>query len=906
MRTILLIGTAALAVAHTQCAAAQTAPSPSRGEAQNSAGLAEDEPASTEIVVTGIVRSLADAAEIKRKSDSVVDVIAAEDIAKFPDQNIAESLQRVPGVQIDRNKGEGASVSVRGLGSNFTSTFYNGRVIPSPAGGRDFSFTSLGSDFVRTLEVIKTPTADLLDGGLAAAINVKVTRPLDVGRNRTSLSLEGIYEENPDKFSPHVSFYANRILIPGTLGVSLGVDYKERSVIQAGFNSWGLERKTETRALDYDRNGTVGGPYRLHHALALWSDEGEFRRLNIVGGVQFRPAPNVDLYVDGLYSRFVDDYIRYEHQIRFTNIGTSAARIHGSEITSDGIITYLDADGVDNRAGGRDTYVEDTTYSIAAGGNARFGALTLSAEGSYSRARRLNSFVQLSMITRARASYDFRDDMGSIPKVSFNRGYDPFDPAPYSLFAINGELESPTRDSNQDLRFDASYDVSGSLLTRIKAGVYVAEAQKSYYFNRYTFSPQLTATMLGLPYTTTEGGSVPATTLVRVEDYSKYVGEQIGHYLAPDRDKVFANVSLEDFLARSPTYTDQTQNYVVNEKTVAAYGRLDFSSPDESWSANLGLRYTRTRLSSEGAAPDFAQVIIQNDGSTIVPAATAVAVRNDYEYWLPSFNFRWEVAPDFQVRLALNRAITRPDLGILTPRTSINGLQRTISSQNPNVKPYLANQADLSFEYYLGRAGILSAAFFYKDVENFIITRETTETHTVRLESGGTETLTFRRTAPANGTDATVKGVELAAQIPFTFLPGPLQGLGFSGNVTFLDTSDVKTSENGAPVPVTGVSKRSFTVGGYFEHDGFGLRANYNWRSRYVVSQLANFGDGQFTEPYGQLDVSGSYAFSRNLSLRIDASNLTHAIQRRTNNIGLLRNTYDYGRRFSAAVRLRF
>lgn len=869
-----------------------------------------------QIVVTGIRQSVADAIAIKRNAATVSDAVSSEDIAKFPDQNLAESLQRIPGVQIDRNKGEGASVSVRGLGSNFTTTFYNGRVIPSPAAGRDFSFTSLGSDFVRSIKVTKTPTSDVIDGGLAAVINVEVTRPLDLGRNRTAITVEGIYEENPKKFTPHLSFYTNRVFADGDVGINFGADYKRRGVIQAGYNSWGLETKTESPsrpAFDYNLDGRLNGAYRIEHALALWSDEGVFDRLNLVGGVQAKPFDNVTLYADALYSRFVDDYIRYEHHIRFTNIGTSAARIHASEVNADGIVTYLDADGVDNRSGGRDTYVEDRTFSGAFGGKAEFGPLTLSAEGTYSKASRLNSFVQLSVINRARVSYDIRNNWDTIPKVSFNRGYDPLDTSQYRLFGFNGEMESPTRDSNRDFRFDASYDLTGSFFNQFNAGVYFARASKSFRSVRYNFTMQLASELLGLPYSTVEGGSVEASSFVRVEDYSQYVGEQIGHYIAPSRDLLFKNVSLDDFLARSPLFTDETQNYAVSEKVTAFYGRADFSTTNGALSGNIGLRYTRTVLDSMGTAPDISQVVVpgedgnpQDDEPVSVPAAGPISVHNDYQYWLPSLNLRWAPADRLVVRLGLGRVMTRPDLALLSPRTTINANTKTISSQNPYLKPYLANQADLSFEYYIGRTGILSAAFFYKDVENFVVPITTTETHIVRRADGTTGPEEFARTRQENATGAKVKGVELAAQVPLTFLPGMLDGFGVNANLTLLDTSDVKVTLTGPPVPVTGVSKRSYTVGGYYEKGGFGIRANYNYRSRYVVSQLANFGDGQFTEPYGQLDISASYALNRQLSLRLDVSNVTHAIQRRTNNIGLLRNTYDYGRRISGAVRMRF
>jgi TonB-dependent receptor len=905
---LLLLGTA---LAPAGAAAQGTIPSV--GE-EVAAAEGQDEQAgatSDQIVVTGIRRSLADALNAKRESPAIIDAVSAEDIGKFPDQNLAESLQRVPGVQITRNKGEGAGVSVRGLGPNFTRTFFNGRILPSPAAGRNFAFTSLSSDFVSRVEVQKSPTADLIDGGIAATIDVQLARPLDAGRDRTSMTAEAIYESNPDRWSPHVAFYTSQVLADDRLGFNFGANYERRNVLQGGYAGYGLETRAETAsrpAYDFNVDGIYSGSYLFNHAIDTWVSEGSFERLSLVGGVQARPAEHVELYADAFYSDFKDHALRNQHSLRYTNLGGPEAAIIGSQIDEGNVVSYLDANGVDHRATFGLQKYDDEVLSLAAGAKFEHGRLSLSAEATYSRSERISNVMNVNAISRARASYDMRSGYDEIPVISFNRGYDPLDPSQFRLLSVAGNLDAPTQDENRDVRLDATYEIDGGILRSVRAGGYLGRSTKSFESTSYNVSSRIAGEVLGFEFDpVAEGGTSKAETiLVRVDD-SKFVGDVLGIHLVPDYDKLFANGSLDDLLALAPPISQPSNDYSVREDVYALYARADFASPDDSLTGNIGVRYVKTDQESSGAAPDLTQVILlQGDVSVLVPVATAVTVTNSYENWLPSLNVRWSPSPRFAIRAALARAMTRPDLGLLTPRTTISANVRTINSGNPFVRPYLADQADLSFEYYLGRTGILSAALFYKDVKNFIVSTQTVETHTLIRELGGTTTIEFRRSQPDNGADGTVKGIEVAAQVPLTVLSSALDGFGIISNLTLLEVSDVQVVEGGPRVPVTGVSDVSYTVGGYFEGGGFGIRASYTYRSDYVESQNSNFGDGSYYDAYGQLDISASYDFNDLLSLVVEGVNVTDETQSTHNNIGVLRQTFDFGRRFTVGARLRF
>ncbi len=227
----------------------------------------------------------------------------------------------------------------------------------------------------------------------------------------------------------------------------------------------------------------------------------------------------------------------------------------------------------------------------------------------------------------------------------------------------------------------------------------------------------------------------------------------------------------------------------------------------------------------------------------------------------------------------------------------------SISANNPDLKPYLADQLDLSLEYYLPHNGLVSLAFFYKDVQNFIINGETLDTRTATRSDGTKQTLTFRRSQPINLEDVKIKGIEFGVQMPLYFLPNGLDGLGIFGNATYIDAPLVPQQEGGLPFPLPGVSKFAYNIGSYFEKWGVGARAYYSWRSKYDTGDSDYFGDRQISLAFGQLDGSISYDVTPNATVSFNFENLTNNAQKNVNNFGLARDYLMTGRRFTFGVR---
>lgn len=909
-QAILMSGAACWLGTFATGAAAQTqATPPIKVPVNNSPqGAASDQ----DIVVTGIRKSLADALSLKRGSDVIGDAIAAEDIGKFPDQNIADSLQRVTGVQIQRANGEGTRVSVRGLSPDFTRTQYNGRTITSN-GQRSFDFSSLSSDFISAVEVYKSPTADMIDGGLAATVNVRVARPLDAGKNRLVVQAEGLYESNSKKVGPHVSAFVNKVFGDGKAGVYLGADYRQRKYTTFSVLGFGTQTLHEAAPVDYNRNGDYKDTFAFDHAVGTNIVEGNARRLTLVGGFQAKPTDELDVWADVFYAKLKETQTSHNAIARFTSIAGPNAAVRNSVIDGD-LLTYLDADGVWMQSTGGTGDTKTETVSPALGATWKKDRLTVSAEGNYSHTRVENTSIGVEGIGRASISYDLRPDPGGIPLLQFQRGWNPLDPNNYRGVGGGGSYKAPTIDRNWSLRSDLAYELDGGFFKKVMAGANLSDRQLSYRSAQILINAQQFANLLGVPYDPTiENGSFNASIASSAwsfpNAFSSYSGtvRPLTQGISTDTGKILAIVPWSKILAVAPPHANPASDYSVDERSFAAYARVNFAGADNRLTGNLGVRYVQTTQRSIGSVPNFGDItFIQLGAQTLVGTAPAGVVENRYHNWLPSLNVKYLLAPNLALRFAAAKVMTRPTLSLLTTSTNINANVQNISSGNPRLKPFVAKQLDLSLEYYFGKTGLLSAAVFYKDISNFVVNATSTETYPVKIGIGGPpQNITFSHFFPANGAGATLKGLEIGAQVPFTFLPSPLDGFGAIANATFLDVGKVTPVAGGTPTPLPGVSNRSFNVALYYEKYGFSARGAYTYRSGFTNDPLSYFGDGDFARSYGQFDASLGYDINSAISLTLDGANILNKAATTQNNRNVLRTYEDTGRRITAGVRFR-
>lgn len=921
IRCGLLSGVACSAVMIMTPVSAQNASESGAAQASDAAGGGDA--GGGEIIVTGFRGSLDKASALKRDSAVVSDVIASEDIGKYPDTNIAESLQRVTGVQITRNRGTGGTISVRGLSPAFVNTQLNGRQIIS-GGGRTFDFLTLSPDFVSSVAVMKSPTASMAEGGLSATVDVRTPRPLDIGKNTVAARLEGVYDELQKGVSPRVSAIANYANSDGTFGISVGGGYERLRNRTYSELSYGAETGVESaKNVDYNVDGDRADRYAFDHAQSYYVTMGVRERYSAIGGFQWKPSDGVELYGDILYTRLKDSADQYDAATRFTNIAPARAGapfgVRSSTIDTgfndkllggaQGFLTELDADGVDLRAD-RQPYVNrNSIVSGAMGAKYDADRFHLNIEGSYSRGVATRETSQASALARASVKIARPDGLGGQPTLTFQRGFDHLDPTNFN-FVLIARNNNYSRDSIYNGKVDLAYDVGDGFIKNIRAGVAYSDRKLFSTLSRSTIDAATAARLSGgqLVYQpNVELGSLNAAPFLTRVDSDPNIPYWLGSYLTFDYDKFYKIVPLADVNRTVPFVEQQASRLDIQERTWAAYIQSDFSDADDRLSGNIGVRYVNTRQSSRGFGSDLDNLTFAADSvTTVVPAAGPLTVKNSYNYFLPSLNLRYKILDDLVVRFAAARVLARPNFDQLGVGLTVNANVLNINAANPNLKPYLSDQVDLSFEYYLPKSGLISLAFFYKNVNNFIIDGQVLDIRQVKKADGSTVPLTFRRNQPLNLETVKVKGIELGVQTPLDFIADEIEGFGVFGNATYIDAPKVPAVANGLPFPLPGVSKYSYNVGGYFEKSGFGARIYYNWRGSYDTGTANFFGDRQIQVAYGQIDGSISYDVTPEATVSLDFENLTKNESLQVNNFGLARGYLLNPRRVTLGVRAKF
>ncbi len=357
--------------------------------------------------------------------------------------------------------------------------------------------------------------------------------------------------------------------------------------------------------------------------------------------------------------------------------------------------------------------------------------------------------------------------------------------------------------------------------------------------------------------------------------------------------------------------------------------QLDFADPNNRLTGNVGLRAVHSEELSSGfvPAPDALLIYGFAGGTNDISYSSqgVFAQTSSYNDVLPDLNVTYKWTDTLLTRFAAAKVMQRPDMNLLGESSSPNASSGpppagtpwlgTLTEGNPNLRPYRANQFDASLEWYFGPRSLLAADFFLKDVKNLVLTNYYTQTENVTLGAGAINTsyatgtvlpINFSVAQPENAQSTTLKGIEIAWQQPFTFLPSFLDALGAEANYTHIWTQPVVLNEGQPALPVTGVSTNTYNAGLYYDTGKFGVHANYNYRSRWVSDPLSFFNDGVFVQSYGQLDMSGSYNITKWLNISASVTNLTQAPLIQVDRFGVNRLYELSGRRFSLALHATF
>jgi TonB-dependent receptor len=824
--------------------------------AEVAAAPAAAEPAADaveEIVVTSYGKSLQAAAQLKRNAEYGLDAVNAEDIGKFPTRNAAEALQLVTGVTIDRQRGAGLYVSVRGLGPQFQYTELNGRSIAvndlienGGAKGRQFRFEVLPAELISQIEVVKTPTADMDEGALGGNINIKTFKPFDLGR-KAAFSVRETYNDVRKKADPSFSGLGSWTNADNTLGVLASGLYDERHVrndrlYQVGWN------------LDKFKSVLGSGFYTPSRTRP--TIETEHRKLysGAVSG-QWKPNGDFQTDVDVLVTRLDVDYDEFGLDI-YPDDSTFATPqfVAGSQKVVGDTVVGATINNVRWMAS-RETSLN--RHDLAVFGIKQAwtpGAWAFNAEYGYSRARSYHPDGKATTRDRiaffAPLTYDFSRGYTAIPQLTTTVDYT--NPANFVGQAFDYTWKD-SRDTDETFRLDGSRVFSG-WFTKIAFGAEQHNLNRTYLRRDWVLND-----ILNTPLTTL--GSSFYETMPFSGFLSDFSGNTPRTWVTPTSDAYYNKLYTAAVAAQPWSAADLRNSFIVDQKIHSAYVRGDFKFDVGGLpvSGNLGVRYAKTKQLASGTL---------TSGSTPVP----VGYLKEYSNWLPSLNVKVELRDDLIARFAASRVVNRPNVTDSAPRISVSRDSPTASGGNPDLNPFLADQYDASLEWYPAPTTAVTGAIFVKKMDDYITAQNTT----IQVPGRGDILLS----TSVNGGDAEIKGFEAAYNQQLSFLPGLLDGLGVQASVTLVDSkANYFAGNRQIKDDLVGLSKRSWNLVGYYEKGPISARLGWFWRSRYLSSIGSTTTAQSYVDAYGSLDGSLSYQITPQYAVTLEGSNLSNEIR---------------------------
>jgi iron complex outermembrane recepter protein len=901
---------------------------------------AADEPAD-EIIVTGIRASLQASQALKRNADQIVDAVSAEDVGKFPDSNIAEALQRITGVAIDRSGGDGQFITVRGLGPEFNNVLVNGRTLATDNAGREFSFDVLSADIIQKSEVFKSSQARLQEGGIGATVNISTPKPFDFKGTKFSASAGAIYDTLAKKFSPEASGTFTTQNADQTIGLLVSLSYSKRKS-QRDFVDINGFVPGITTFINSPATATGLTPAALVPSAAvnvaqnLNYNRASDERKRLVGTVAFqmRPADNLLITLDGLYSKFDIK------SPRTFFAGFFGAPFINPTVNSSGTVTGFNRPGTQFlaanpllAAGGVSLSQNDNvvtsndrfTKTVQVGYNVKWDAtdnLIVDFDYGFSRAtqRALNPFVVVGALATTAPRFDLNATAGGLPLFT-NLGTIT-DPTQQRLhFATISD--NSVRDRTSELQLNVNWKSDSGFVKSLSAGGYYLDRNKinrvantgSEAFCAYCGYVVPVNTSLITPYrlgnflSGVPGASSVPQSFFTFDPYAVLAFASLPSTLAsPGRTGGTPAQQAADTarLLALPggVYTPRArpeQGLNVTEKVLAGYVTAGFGG--ESWSGSVGVRVVNTKTTSAGFQAPLTSVSRASMGDdqlafTFGPLSP-ITIRNEYTDILPSANFKYDVSDEAVLRLAASKTVTRPTLTSLGTNNNFGGRFNAPLSGggNPLLKPFKSLNFDLSAEYYINRTSYFSAAIFHKRFTNFL------ETSTLTVPRFG---FNFLDTRTRNGEKGSITGAEIGGQ--YAFDTGFLDGFGASGNYTYVSSS-VKRAPGSAAVDCdyNGLSPHSFNVSGFYEKGRIQARGSYNWRSSFLRQCQGQAGRPENRASYGQADFSLAYQLTDNFQVYAEGNNVLGA---KTRDFSVLPERFlllqDIGSRYNFGVRAKF
>ncbi|MGE6333094.1 TonB-dependent receptor [Stenotrophomonas sp. NPDC077659] len=868
------------------------------------------------VTVTGYRASVEKALDIKRSEKGMVDAVVAEDIANFPDLNLAESLQRIPGVTITRDAGEGRNISVRGLGPDFTRVRINGLEALTTVGGSDqsggtnrsrgFDFNVFASDLFSQLIVRKTASADVEEGSLGATVDLRTARPFDYDGFTFAASGQGSFNDLSEKASPRAAALIADTWADGRFGGLLSVAYSERKVREEGSNTGRWYSASSNGGFSPSSPFTAGladgvwHPYFPRYTLL----EHDQKRLGVTAALQWKPTDNTELALDALYSKI--DTVRSEKYIEAISFAYSAQKQNmvlrdGYIDPTSGALLYGVFDGAGVRSEQRRDEWSTEFKQVSLSGEHRFSdAFKVNLLVGHSKSEHANPVQTTLIMDKTNVSgysYDFRD---SFTRPTFNYGIDPTDASGWTLAEVRLRPQYASNSFDNGAldftwNFGPSFTLRGGLLA------------KDYTFDTREYRRRSETVV---PAFADGSYTVPAA-LVDIARLGGVAGSPDA-WAVPDLAALSQLLGIYSGQGVYQLYERNATRRSVEERDRGAWlmGEFGFDVGSVPVSGNVGVRRVKTTQSSTGY-------------STVDGAMVLTHVSRDYTDTLPSLNLVAELAPDLMLRFGAAKVMARPGLSSLTPGTtlSLSSGHRYVNGGNPNLDPIRARTLDLGVEWYFQEGGLLGLALFHKDIESFVQGTSTVMPFTASglpaslLDGTGVspnEDFTFTR--PLNTPGGDLKGAEFNYVQPFSFLPGRWSNLGLQLNYTWVDSQIQYLTSTGAAslkTDLTGLSKNSYNSTLFYEGEKLGARVSYTHRDGYYTQVPASVQGFSFhgMDAVDTVDASISWKIDDHLEVSLEGINLTNETSNEWVGTSAWKLPLTYtqtGREFLLGLRYRF
>ncbi len=852
--------------------------------------LAQASDDQSEIVVTGIRKSIADSIETKRKANSIVDVLSAEDVGKLPDTNVAESLSRLPGITVDHQFGEGEQLSIAGVepalnrltidGHSIASADWGGN--PSDRSSRTFNYSLLSPSIISQAVVYKTPEARLQEGAIGASVDVVTRKPLDLKPNTIAATGGYEYNERVDKGSVRGSALYSWHNDAGTFGILLGGNYDKQQLARAGVATYWYRTGADllgNAPATATVNGTAisalsaadkaaFGTARYASMLAREYFRQQRERIGFNGAVQVKPADNLTFTGTAMVIRGNYDNVSNSiYTFGYDGSGLTSATFTPGKDGNPGIVTSASFAGITNGNGAtgeldanyRRTRVKNDSYALLM--DWKPGGWDVTGNVGYTKASGGKNPEYL---------LDFRTQQGFTAGANGQ--------------STNVNWQSPANDASKWL---SNYTaLGGETITRADGSTFVGRqiggipTQSGFTIDKEWFGElNVKRDVNWGPITTILFGGRYADHTNSNTTYSNAVYTNQNYTLA-DLNPTLRDPSLYDGLGASGnglpfygldqasiistlnkygTYTvdrglSQSDYWLVKERIGAGYVQANFEVG--KFRGNIGGRFVHTE--------DQSNYYVSGQNAAKQTVYTLTRSNTDDNRFLPAANLIYQAGEDVVLRGSVAKVIARVRYSDLAGSLSLDDSTSTGSGGNPDLKPYAATNFGFSTEWYFAPGSYISGEIFYRDISNYVGNEvdDGPDGQGVLITNTATgQTRRYSITRPVNGGKASVTGFSISGNTNLIW------GFGIQANYTFADADT--QSKNGLPY----LSRDTFTISPYFEKGPFQARVSYNRRSKYFY-RFGRQSSSDYTAAYRELDAQISYNLNKAISFTASASNL--------------------------------